>query len=204
MALKQEIYRKLIHLSSLWMPLAIGLCGSKPASVLFALALTAVALFEILRRRRHPLGSFLQRLLTPALREAEISAAPRCTGALYMLIGALLVTVLAPPPVAIASLTVLMISDSCSALIGKRWGRHPLAGKSVEGSAAFLLSALLITACLTPLSAHPLFFAAGCAASVVATLAELYARHLRLDDNLLIPLSYALTQMLVFSAAGAI
>ena len=202
--LKQEILRKLIHLSSLWMPLSIGLFGSRMAFVLLGIALLAVVSFEIIRRTSHPLGKMLQQLFAPTLREFELSESPKCTGALYMLIGALLVTAIAPPATAIAALTVLMISDTLSALIGKRWGRTPLAGKSAEGTAAFFISAVLITFCVAPLSHHPLFLTGGIAASLVATMAELYARHLRADDNLLIPLCYALIQMLVFWCGGTI
>lgn len=186
------------------MPLCIALFGSQVAVILFLIALVAVALFEILRRQEHALGRMLHTLFAPVLRTFELSDSPKLTGAMYMLIGAVLVTALAPADVAMTALAVLMISDSCAALIGKRWGRHPIAGKSMEGSAAFLLSAICITSLVGLLAEHAYssFLLSGIAASIVATLVELYTARIRMDDNLSIPISFAGVQSLLLFCFG--
>lgn len=196
---KQECARKAIHLTSLWIPLSIWLLGSRYAALLMVLALGGVVLFEILRRKDHAFGQFLQRLFAPVLRSFEISPAPLMTGAAFMLIGAVATTVLFPADVAIAALSVLMVSDTCAALIGKSFGKHPLFGKSVEGSLAFLVSAILITCLIGLVGMRPysLFVITGGVASIVATAVELFTKRIGVDDNLSIPISFALTQTLL-------
>lgn len=194
---RNEIYRKLFHLTSLWMPSVLWFCGTKTALWLFVPALVLVSLFEVVRRSGDEEINHLFRLI---LRPSETGETPKVTGAFYMLIGAILVALLAPAHMAATALTVLMISDSLAALIGRKFGKHPLAGKSVEGSAAFLLSALIIVAAIAPYTDEPnLFFLSGAIACAAATLAELYAKQLKLDDNLCIPVAFTLTQMLCIS-----
>jgi len=63
----------------------------------------------------------------------------------HLLRGRALVTILLfRKEVAVCALLVLAISDPLSSLVGRRLGRHPLFGKSIEGTLAFLGSSLII------------------------------------------------------------
>ncbi len=171
------------------------------AQLLLATAFTAVVAFEIIRRQPILIGQFANRIFAPTLRSSELAGDVRFTGAFYMLAGALVTALLFPREIAATALAVLMISDSAAALVGKRWGNTPIAGKSAEGSLAFLLSAIFIAAFFAVISSESFipFFISGCIASIVATACELYAPRLRLDDNLLIPIAFAATHILTFS-----
>ncbi len=100
------------------------------------------------------------------------------------------------PDIAAAAWGILAWGDGCATLVGRAAGRHRLAwnrDKSVEGTAAFFLSASIAGVALawwtapaiTP--APPLLFVVG--APVVAALAAALAETIpiRLDDNFTVP-----------------
>lgn len=197
---RQEIDRKLIHLSSLWMPAGIWFLDKPIILVFFVAVFLIITVFEIMRRQNNPVGRRLGNLFANVLRPSEASENKKLTGAFYMLLGAIITTLFAPKEVAVTALTVLIISDSLAALVGRRWGSHEIGQKSLEGGAAFYFSALVITFCFALIdtsSSFRVFFASGNVASFVAMLCELYASRLKLDDNLVVPVSFAATQFYV-------
>ena len=94
----------------------------------------------------------------------------------------LLVLGLFSRPDAISAILVLAFADPAASWIGRRWGKRPFLGGSVEGSLAFWVVALGVL-----LWRHPPIVAT--AAATVATIAE--RRGWPLDDNLSIPLATA-------------
>lgn len=193
---RHEIYRKLFHLTSLWMPFVIWSFGAEIALLMFGAAFVLIIIFETMRRSE----ALVNRLFRVILRPSETGASPKLTGAFYMLLGAIIVTFIASAETAATALTILMVSDSLASLIGRKFGKHLFAGKSLEGSAAFFLSALIIVAISAQYAAAPIPFVwSGTVACIVATFAELCAKHFKLDDNLCIPVAFTLTQMLCLS-----
>lgn len=191
---REEMKRKLIHLSSLWIPLLY--CVAPRDAMLAALsAITALLLMmELARRVDGPVKTWFDRHFGQMLRAHEQQTF-RLIGATYTLLGAVLAVWLFPKPIAIAALLVEVVSDTAAALVGRRWGKHALHTKSVEGTAAFAVSALL---CVLPVyyawpDGPPLtaYMAGICAATVV----ELYTGLLKLDDNITIPLAFGIGTM---------
>jgi dolichol kinase len=90
----------------------------------------------------------------------------------------------------IAALAVLGVADPLAALVGRRWGRHPLrAGRSLEGTLAFFVSgALAAAAALMLVGAGSAARVAGLAAAgaLAGAFAELWTTT-ALDDNFTIP-----------------
>lgn len=197
---RQEVYRKAIHLSSLWMPAALWLLAPVHALIVLSVALIAMIMFELVRRRDNQLARLTNRMFAPTLRARELTDSPHITGATFMLCGAVMSALLFPTDIAATALTVLMISDSVAALIGKRFGTHRIAGKTLEGCTAFLVSAILIVCLVAFMSeqAGTVFIISGIVASIVATLCELFAPRLHIDDNLLIPLAFGFTQLSIY------
>ncbi|MGO8998095.1 MAG: diacylglycerol/polyprenol kinase family protein [Polyangiaceae bacterium] len=100
-----------------------------------------------------------------------------------------LLAAFATRPGMMAGLAVLGVADPIAAMIGRRWGKHPLrAGRSLEGTLAFFVSGMLAAAAaLALVGTGPLPRTVGLAAvaAFAGAIAELWAT--KLDDNLTIP-----------------
>jgi dolichol kinase len=175
-----EIRRKLIHLSTLVIPLGYALTSEQLVlAFLIPLALGLLGL-DILRRYHRGLESFFRRnFYGRVLREREEHA---LMGSTYFLLSSMLIILLFPKVIAIVSLLILIVSDTCAALVGKSIGRMRVFGKTAEGSLAFFISALLIVWSFSFLN-RP----AGVLAAAGSTLVELLPIHI--DDNFTIPLT---------------
>ena len=114
----------------------------------------------------------------------------------------LLLTILSfPKIIAVVAIYTLAISDPLSAIIGIKYGKHPIAeNKSMEGSLAFFFSTLLCTflpfmfTTSLPLGKNLMF------SSILATLLTSFELvPSRIDDNLTIPLVTAVLGWVVAS-----
>ena len=173
-----EINRKIVHLVSLAIPVGYVLT-SKETAVTVLVVLSLAFLSVDLLRRYHPGVSslFRQYFIGTVLREKEKDT---LMGSTYFLISSVLVILLFPRSIAMVSLLILILSDTCAAWVGRAIGRVHLFGKTLEGSLAFLLSALLIVWLYPGLHRF-----SGTIAALGATLVELLPLHI--DDNLSIP-----------------
>lgn len=120
---------------------------------------------------------------------------------------AILLTLLTfPKTLALIAIYTLAIADPASALVGITWGRHRIvAGKTLEGSAAFFVATAVIVAVVlrvtTIVPAGPIALAAlgiGLLAAGVEMLP------LRVDDNLTIPLFVAFAGWVVCGLLGIV
>jgi dolichol kinase len=89
-------------------------------------------------------------------------------------------------PVAIAAVLFLVFGDVAATIIGESWGRTSLLGKSLEGTAAFVVAGIAAGA-LPHLFGRGLPFPVLFAGAVTAAIVELLTPR-RLNDNLTIPL----------------
>lgn len=186
--LKKELYRKSIHLSSLWIPLFIYFVHPGVSIVFFSLLFVGNVLIEYGNYKKYPwarrtFGSLFFRML----RHKETTHGKfQVSGSLYVLLAAIACTLLFPQPVAVISLSVMLISDTSAALFGKAYGTRKLyKNKSLEGTVAFFLSALIVNMLCEPIY-H--FTYAGVIACAAASFAEMFEDKLEVDDNLSIPL----------------
>ncbi len=185
---RKEWYRKAVHLSSLWIPAFIYFAHPGTSVVLFALLLAGdvvveYANFKHYRWARRTFG----RLFCRTLRNKEtVRSRFQVSGSMYVLSSAILCTLLFSKPVAVIALTVMLVSDSFAALIGKAYGTRRLyKNKSLEGTAAFFMSALVINMAASPIWPFTYISVFACLA---ATAAEMFEDKLEVDDNLSIPL----------------
>ncbi len=187
---RREVCRKLIHLSSLWMPLLICVAPRDVALGVFALGVVFVAAYEVLRRRPGALARLLDRLFGAMLRPDETGARFKPSGAVYVLIAAFVTTFFFARDVAAAAMAMMLMGDAAAALVGRKFGRwRVIDGKSFEGALAFFVAALVaaaaVSAILPVAASYP---RASAYAALAAAVTELVARRLRVDDNLSVPL----------------
>lgn len=200
---QMELNRKLIHLSSLWMPLIIYYMERPVAALVFIVLLAGMLIYETIRIQDYKLSKLTRNLTHFMLREHETKGRFQLTGASYVLIAALIVTLFFPKIIAITALCIMLISDTAAALIGRRYGQPSALGKSWVGSIAFAISGFLTILVLSKLlHQSTLFIGCGLIATLAAMIIERYTKLIHLDDNLSITLTVALTLTLCLSLTG--
>ena len=188
----QEIMRKSVHLSSLWMPALILFVPAYLPAAVFAGLLAANVLIEYGYYKKWPVVlKTYGKLFGKMLRSKETDGHFRLSGSPYVLAAALCSCLLFSPVNAAAALAVMLISDTAAALIGRAFGKHKIhrTTKSIEGAAAFFLFGLAVIYTAAVLF-HPDsgFIIRGAAGVFAAMWAEIYENRLKIDDNLSIPL----------------
>jgi dolichol kinase len=179
MLTRVEITRKIVHLVTLAIPIGYASLPEKTALVIVLLLFLGFLSVDLLRHYHPGMASLFQKyFFGKVLREEE---KPTLMGSTFFLFSTLLTILLFPKSIAIASILILILSDTCAALVGKGIGRVRIFGKTLEGSAAFFLSSLLIVWLYPHLNR---FW--GSAAALGATLIEILP--IQVDDNLTIPL----------------
>lgn len=186
---KKELLRKLIHLSSLWIPALIYFVQPAVSIIIFSTIFFGDVLLEFgnykkWRWARRTFGLlFYKTLRNKELKRNQL----QLSGGAYVMLAAIACTLLFPANIAVVALTIMLISDTCAALFGKAFGTRRLyKNKSLEGTVAFFISALVIMMLCNFIL--PVTYASILAA-FVATMAEMYEDKIEIDDNLSIPLS---------------
>ncbi len=177
------LLRRAFHLSGIIVPVAYLLTNKQWALGLALLLFAVAVLAEIVRLR----GYFRSAFMSRHLKEKE---AHGLTGTTYFLASCVLTVLLFEKSAAVAALCVLATADPLASIVGSRWGRRPLFGKSVEGTATFFVSSLII------LAFFGFHLPAVIVAALAATAAELFSSEW-LDDNLTIPLVTAIALRLL-------
>ncbi len=184
---RNEFYRKSIHLSSLWIVLFIYFV---PTAICFYTFLFLCFLDMILEYGNHKkwpvIRATYSRLFYHAFRKNETNKNRfEASGSVYLLAAAAFCSFLFVREIAIVALSVMIIADASAALFGKVYGVRKLYGrKTTEGAFAFVVSALLVMLILNPLVAVTYKSIIAC---LLATLAEVYNDKIKIDDNFSIP-----------------
>ena len=175
----QEVIRKAIHLTSSLIPLSYWFLFERDITLQIVIILALGFLtVDYLRLKSTAIGKMFMRVFGLALRSHEKQ---KLTGATYVFTGSVVAIFLFPKGIAVPALLILSISDTLAALIGIPFGKHKFLKKSLEGSAAFFISTLLILGIYFPETLLINIFVA-----TIVTLAEAYP--MNLDDNFLIPI----------------
>jgi len=189
---KYEVVRKAIHLFSLSIPTIYFFISKQLAIYLLVPVTGAFILVDTARYYIPSIAQWFYKWFGWLLRRHETNVSnKRLNGASNVLISSLLCVLLFPKVVAINAITILIISDTTSALVGRRYGRHRFFAKSLEGSLAFFISAVVVIL-IAPKIDHILMeYVIGVIAAAIGTVVE--ALPLKIDDNISIPLSVGLS-----------
>jgi dolichol kinase len=188
---REEVKRKLIHLSSLWMPAAILLIPGRFAScilfgILFVMTLAVERAYVLKVPVITPVYDYF---FGKMLRKTPSPDAWIVSGGAPVYAAAALTCLCFAPLCAAAGMAVLMTADAAAALIGRKFGKHKLVnGKSLEGTLAFVLTGVLAAGvCISAVGVSSLL-PYVLPAVILAALAELFQKQLKVDDNFSIPL----------------
>jgi dolichol kinase len=174
-----EIKRKIVHLATLVIPVGYALTSEEMVLLFLVPFFLALLLVDLLRHLHSGMASLFRKyFFGRVLREEE---KPTFMGSTYFIFSTILTILLFPKPMAIASILILILSDTAAALIGKWIGRVKIFGKTLEGSTAFLITSLLIVWIYPNLNRF-----SGSLAALGATWIEVLP--IKVNDNLSIPL----------------
>ncbi len=195
---KDEVVRKLIHLLSLSIP-AIYYFTPRSTAIIILACLTAAALFiDVGRYYSKDVGKVFYNIFGFMLRKHEVDHKKKnLNGATYVLLSALICVIFFPKVFVVTSFSILIISDSLAALIGRKFGRHRLFSKSWEGTLAFFFSASIVVLFTPKLQGILTEYLIGIFAAMIGAIVENISFGLA-DDNLTIPISISLTMWILY------
>jgi len=193
-----ELVRKAIHLCSLSIPIVYSFI-SRPTALAILVPLTLLVGLADIARFLHPsIGRVYNSYLGWLLRAHERNHdRRRLNGATYVLLSATLCVLFFPKLIVITAFSILIISDTLAALIGRKFGRRPFFKKSLEGTATFFLSAVLVVLLTPKIEYHFMEYAIGVISAFVGALVE--ALSIAIDDNLSIPLSIGVVMWILYT-----
>jgi len=185
---KFELYRKLIHICSLSIPIIYYFIPKSTGLIILSLVLLASLLVDIGRFLSPGFAKIIYTIF-PVFREHELDPGKKqLSGSTWLLAAAVLTIAVFPKVIAIVSLVFLILGDTAAALIGRKWGKTPFLKKSLEGTLAFVVMTVIIAFFTPKLTDSGIEIALIIISGIVAAIAE-NVSHGVLDDNVAIPLS---------------
>lgn len=195
--LKKELIRKGIHMISLSIPIIYYHIPKDIALIIIIPLTLGSIIIDFLRYYSKTVANIFYKIFGQILRKHEVGSKKTLNGGTYVLISASICIFLFPKILVVMSFSILIISDILAALVGKSIGRIKINGKTLEGSIAFFISAVIVILVTPKLTYTPLEYLIGIIGALVGTLSELYSFNL-LDDNFAIPVSISSSMWLLY------
>lgn len=154
---------------------------------------------DVLKQKYKGVAKIYNKYLGDVLRYSERDfQKKKFTGGTYLSIGIFITILFFQKNIAISAITIMIISDSLSAIVGKSIGRIKLFKKTLEGSVVFFITGLLLILFVLPRISNSIEeLYSAIIAMVICTILEIIP--FNVDDNVLIPVSYAFFYSLFFS-----
>ncbi len=195
---RNEVVRKLIHLCSLSIPIIYYFISKTSAVIILSIATLVALVIDLSRHFLPSAGKVFYSIFGFLLREHEVDTRKKnLNGATYVLISALICVIIFPKILFLTAFSILIVSDSLAALIGRKYGKHKFLSKSLEGTLTFFISAIIVVF-FTP-KVEGLFseYLIGIAAAAIGAIVENISFGFA-DDNLSIPISIGLSMWLLY------
>lgn len=195
---RDEVVRKLIHLCSLSIPIVYYFVSQKTGVIVLSILTLAALLLDLARYYSNHAGRIFYSVFGFLLREHEVDTSKKnLNGATYVLLSALICVIVFPKVIFITAFSVLIISDSIAALVGRKFGTHKFLSKSLEGTLAFFVSGMIVVL-FTPKVEYVLGeYIIGIIGVAIGAIAENISFGFA-DDNMAIPLSIGITMWLLY------
>lgn len=185
---RDELVRKLIHLCSLSIPIVYYFIPSSTSITILAV-LTGFALVVDLSRYFSPqFGKLFYKIFGFLLRKHEQDHVKKnLNGATYVLLSALISAIIFPKVIFVTAFTILIISDTSAALIGRKFGKKPFLRKSLEGTLSFFISASIVVFLTPKIGYYGMEYVIGIIGAFIGAFVENLSYGIA-DDNLSIPI----------------
>lgn len=183
-----EVVRKSIHLASLAIPIIYYYVSRETGLYLLLPVTAAFFLADIARWFSPSFGEWYYRTFGWLLRRHEQDhSVRRLTGATNILLSAMVCVALFPKIITINAFAILIISDTTSALVGRRFGKRPFLSKSLEGTLAFFVSAIPVVLIAPKIEGSLTEYALWMVGAAAGAITEASVQ--RIDDNISVPLA---------------
>jgi dolichol kinase len=191
-----EVRRKLFHICTIAILPIIYIFLQKKQMIAIVLPISSLIIaIDFYRHKSSVINKIFQLCFSSVMRKKDFLEAS-WTGASSVAISAAITFVIFPKIIAICAFSILAVSDCLAALVGKKIISKEFFEKSVAGSTAFGVSALIILiicGLFTQQSLSYYFF--GTFAVFVTTIIEARPSFFNLDDNFVIPLTFSVVMM---------
>ena len=190
---RDEVIRKAIHFCSLSIPIIYYFIARHDAILILSVLCFSALVLDLGRHANPSLSKVFHSLFGFMLRKHELDSKKKnLNGATYVFISALICVIIFPKVLFITAFSILIISDSLAALIGRKFGRHKFLLKSFEGTLTFFISASIVIFFTPKVANLPMEYVIGIIAAAVGAIVENISFGWA-DDNLSIPLSIGVT-----------
>jgi dolichol kinase len=192
MTLINELKRKSLHFLLILIPILFCFLG-KTLSLFILIPLTAIVVFlDYYRFKNHKVNEIFCKIFQNILRPHELDGNKLC-GASFVAISASLNFLIFPKLIAVTGFTILVISDSLGAIIGKSIASKPFYEKSFAGSVAFFVSGIIVLFTIGIMfNANFLFYFFGFFCTFFVAILEARPSIFKIDDNFLIPTAFCI------------
>lgn len=196
---RSELIRKAIHLCSLSIPVIYTFITKQTALMLLVPVTAAFLLVDLARYYLPPVSRLFYTVFGWLLRKHEQDEkVKRLNGATNVLLSAVLCVLVFPKLVTITAFAILIISDSTSALVGRRFGKRRFFRKSLEGAMAFFVSAVIVVLASPKAGAGLVEYLLGFAAAAAGTIVESAST---IDDNIAVPVGVGMVLWALYALA---
>ena len=185
-----EVFRKLIHLGAIAIPVVYYFFGFKLTIIFLSVALSFSLVLDYIRIFGHEKSrAFVHKYLGIMIRAKEKKT---FIGATYILTGSIITIVLFDKSIAMAGIAFIVVGDTAGAIIGRLWGRVRFRTKSLEGSISFFLAC-----CVVAIFIPGIPFWIKVVGAFTATIVEAITFYI--DDNLIVPVTSAAIMQIIVS-----
>lgn len=195
---RDEIVRKLIHLCSLSIPVIYYFIAQSTAIVILGVLTIIALIIDFSRHFSSSAGKIFYSFFGFLLRKHEVDSTKKnLNGATYVFISALICVIIFPKLLFITAFSILIISDSFAALIGRKYGRHKFLAKSLEGTFTFFISAIIVVLFTPKAEGNATEYIIGFIAAAIGAIVENISFGF-VDDNLAIPISIGVVMWIMY------
>lgn len=192
MALKKELYRKLLHLLIILFPISYCYLGESQSLIIFAVLALFVVPFDYLRPKNPKINKIFTKIFGALLGDHE-KTSTNLSGISFILLAACINFAIFKKEIAITGFIILAISSSTAAIMGKKFPKRPFYEKSFAGSASFFFSALVILiSCGIVWHLGAWFYIFGLFAVFCVTMFEARPSFMEINDNFSIPIGFSI------------
>jgi dolichol kinase len=174
--------RKLYHISGLIFPALMYIFSKELAVYAAAGFFIVIFIFDLTRLLNLKFNLWVFEKIKFMLKPKEFHS---FSGSTYFSAGVLLTLLLFEPAIAAGGIIYLSLGDMAAVTIGEKYGKTPFAGKTLEGTFAFIAVTFTAISFLNILGFFSFNYLTILAGAVICGIVEV--AHIKIDDNFILP-----------------